>query len=50
MHGGTNPGAPKGNKNAFVHGNYSNDAIAARRAAAELRKQWRELEARVTGR
>ncbi|MEQ8707953.1 MAG: HGGxSTG domain-containing protein [Rhodospirillales bacterium] len=23
MHGGTNPGAPKGNKNAWVHGGYS---------------------------
>jgi hypothetical protein len=26
MHGGTNQGAPKGNKNAWIHGNYSAEA------------------------
>jgi hypothetical protein len=26
MHGGTNKGAPKGNRNAFVHGNRSAEA------------------------
>jgi hypothetical protein len=26
MHGGTNQGAPKGNKNAWIHGNHSADA------------------------
>src|SRR5690348_4471816 len=30
MHGGTNPGAPKGNKNAQKHGFYSAAAVAAR--------------------
>jgi hypothetical protein len=28
MHGGTSPGAPKGNKNALKHGRYSAKAIA----------------------
>lgn len=26
MHGGTNNGAPKGNKNAWIHGNHSAEA------------------------
>jgi hypothetical protein len=26
MHGGTNQGAPKGNKNAWIHGNHSAEA------------------------
>ena len=30
MHGGKNPGAPKGNRNAYRHGRYT--AIAERRA------------------
>lgn len=29
MHGGTNPGAPKGNRNARKHGAYSAKAKAA---------------------
>jgi hypothetical protein len=36
MHGGTSPGAPKGNKNAFKHGRYTAEAIARRRSIAEL--------------
>jgi len=36
MHGGPSPGAPKGNKNAFKHGRYTADALARRRAIAEL--------------
>ncbi len=36
MHGGMSPGAPKGNKNAFKHGRYTNEAIAARRNISEL--------------
>lgn len=35
MHGGTNPGAPKGNRNALRHGLYTKEAIARRREAAE---------------
>ena len=32
MHGGTSPGAPKGNKNALKHGRYTAEAIARRRS------------------
>ncbi|WFU44981.1 HGGxSTG domain-containing protein [Bradyrhizobium sp. CB82] len=38
MHGGPSPGAPKGNKNALKHGWYSAEAIAVRRALADLRR------------
>lgn len=31
MHGGTNPGAPEGNRNARKHGGYSGKAKAAAR-------------------
>jgi hypothetical protein len=31
MHGGTNPSAPKGNRNAWKHGGRSAEAIAAAR-------------------
>jgi uncharacterized protein YjcR len=36
MHGGTNPGAPKGNKNAWKHGERSAAAIEWRRMMREL--------------
>jgi hypothetical protein len=36
MHGGSSPGAPKGNKNAFKHGRYTAEAIAERREIAAL--------------
>jgi len=36
MHGGTSPGAPKGNKNAWKHGYYSAESIAMRRALRAL--------------
>jgi uncharacterized protein YjcR len=36
MHGGTSPGAPKGNRNAWKHGIYSGEANATRRAIREL--------------
>ena len=29
MHGGTNPGAPKGNRNAWKHGRRSEKTMAA---------------------
>ena len=29
MHGGTNPGPPKGNRNAWKHGGRSAEAMAA---------------------
>ena len=43
MHGGTSPGAPKGNKNALKHGRYTAEAIARRREIAELIRTAREL-------
>jgi uncharacterized protein YjcR len=36
MHGGTSPGAPKGNRNAWKHGHYSAQAIALRRLNRRL--------------
>ena len=43
MHGGTSPGAPKGNRNAWKHRRYSAEAIARRRSIAQLIRQAREL-------
>jgi hypothetical protein len=43
MHGGTNPGAPKGNRNAFKHGRYTAEAIAGRREVAALIRAMRAL-------
>jgi hypothetical protein len=40
MHGGKNPGAPRGNKNALIHGSYTAEAIAER---GEMARQCREL-------
>jgi len=46
MHG-AGGGAPKGNRNAWRHGNYSAEAIETRRMIASLTKQARELVGRV---
>jgi hypothetical protein len=44
MHGGApGSGAPRGNQNAFKHGNYTREAIAQRRYASELMRRTREL-------
>lgn len=43
MHGGTSPGAPKGNKNALKHGRYTAEAIAGRKSITELLRQARRL-------
>jgi hypothetical protein len=43
MHGGKSPGAPKGNTNAFKHGRYAVEAIAARREIAALLRAMRTL-------
>jgi hypothetical protein len=45
MHGGTNPGVPKGNRNAFKHGRYTAEAIASRREVAALIRAMRALAA-----
>ncbi|WP_419957030.1 HGGxSTG domain-containing protein [Qipengyuania algicida] len=36
MHGGTNLGAPKGNRNAWKHGGRSAEALAATRYLREI--------------
>jgi uncharacterized protein YjcR len=36
MHGGTSPGAPKGNQHAYKHGRYSAESIARRRERSAL--------------
>jgi hypothetical protein len=43
LHGGLSPGAPKGNKNAFKHGNYSAKGIAERRQVSALIRSLRAL-------
>lgn len=42
MHGGTNPGAPRGNRNALKHGLYSAETIAMRKVLREMRRRLRE--------
>jgi len=42
MYGGTSPGAPKGNRNAWKHGFYSAEAIAQRREVRALLRELRE--------
>ena len=36
MHGGKSLGAPKGNRNAWMHGHYSAEVIALRRLIRRL--------------
>ena len=43
MHGGTNDGAPKGNKNAFKHGRYSREVIEKRKSVMKFKREFREL-------
>lgn len=48
MHGGTNPGAPKGERNgAWKHGRYTREALAAEREVRALIRTLRDAE-RVT--
>jgi len=42
MHG-AGGGAPRGNRNAFKHGNYGREAIETRRLTAHLIRESREL-------
>ena len=47
MHGGSSPGAPKGNRNALKHGHYSQEAIKLRRGvSAPLRRTGMRLPSR----
>jgi hypothetical protein len=43
MHGGKSPGAPRGNTNAFKHGRFSAEAIAARRRFRRLLAEINEV-------
>jgi uncharacterized protein YjcR len=43
MHGGKSTGAPKGNKNALKHGQYTAEAIAERRYFQELIRESNRL-------
>lgn len=43
MHGGTNPGPPKGSQNALKHGRYTAAAIEARRKTRERLREFRQL-------
>ena len=43
MHGGTSPGAPKGNRNALKHGRYTAEVIAERQEGAELLRAMGEM-------
>jgi ubiquinone biosynthesis protein UbiJ len=36
MHGGSSPGAPKGNRNAYKHGRYTAEAITNRRQLSAM--------------
>jgi hypothetical protein len=48
MHGGAPAsGAPRGNKNALKHGDYTREALAERRRLRELLRQSRKLLLRV---
>ena len=42
LHGGKSPGAPKGNKNALKHGNYTIEAITERRKIRSLLRYTKE--------
>jgi hypothetical protein len=48
MHGGTSPGAPKGNKNALKHGRYKSESTANRREIATLLRTMRALAKETT--
>jgi hypothetical protein len=48
MHGGTNPGAPEGNRNALKHGRYTAEAIALRRETSMLLRLVRSTAKDVT--
>ena len=49
MHGGTNPGAPRGNQYALKHGRYTAQAIAARREARQTLRALRALIGQLKG-
>lgn len=44
MHGGTNPGAPRGNQNALKHGGYSTKTKEAARFIKAIARLVRDAE------
>ena len=44
MHGGTNPGAPKGNRNARKHGGRSAEVMSAARYLREIARLVRKVD------
>jgi hypothetical protein len=44
MHGGKGSGPPKGSQNALKHGRSTREAIAERREARSLIREWREFQ------
>lgn len=47
MHGGTNPGGKKGNKNSLKHGRYTAQRLADRKRAMQARRNIRIMAAFV---
>jgi glucans biosynthesis protein len=43
MHGGTSPGAPRGNQNALKTGDFTREALAQKREARAILKSLKEL-------
>ncbi|MFZ1775187.1 MAG: hypothetical protein WAT78_14670 [Rhizobiaceae bacterium] len=41
MHGGTNPGAPKGNRNAWRHGGRSSEVVVWAKCLSEVARMLR---------
>ena len=49
MHGGTAPGAPRGNNHTFKHGRYTAEATAERRKLMALVREMKGLVEQVDG-
>lgn len=47
MHGGTSPGAPQGNRNAYKHGLYTAEAIAERQMLRGLLRECKGIMAQT---
>jgi hypothetical protein len=48
MHGGSSPGAPRGNKNGLKHGRYTGEAVQNRRQIAALIRAMKNLAGAAT--
>ena len=47
MHGGKNPGAPKGNRNALKHGRYSQESLARKAEVQAILRESKEMLSRI---